>query len=155
MNRDNLKRLNELLPRNIPVLCKQALLGNNSVEIFVRTQPNNVLYCVNNAINMEIELAKKYFIFVFVLNILNVYIFYSLLKKTFRTNVEQSKYDPMIELSRKKERIFQNINQTSKDNLLVDGRLKSYKLPEKGSQFNVFVTLAANPYNFIVSIKRF
>lgn len=60
MNRDKLKRLNELLPRNIPVLCKQALLGNNSVEIFVRTQPNNVFYCVNNAINMEIELAKKY-----------------------------------------------------------------------------------------------
>ena len=69
--------------------------------------------------------------------------------------MEQSKYDPMIELSRKKERIFQSINQTSKDNLLVDGPLKSYKLPEKGSQFNVFVTLAANPYNFIVSIKRF
>ncbi|XP_077287282.1 tudor domain-containing protein 7 tapas [Arctopsyche grandis] len=124
LNPDNLRRLNELLPRDVPVICKSV---DDGVELFVRTQPHDPLCCVNKAIDVEIEMAKK-------------------------INTEVPNSDLLIELSKKKERIFSNfqLNQSIKESPTTKEPIPKFQLPKKGSQFNIFVSLAVNPSNFTV-----
>ncbi|KAI5640546.1 tudor domain-containing protein [Phthorimaea operculella] len=140
------KRLRELLLEQ-RVLCR-ALPGAGGgergerggaphVELFVRTGPQNILASVNNAILMEFEYltnAQK------------------------PRNSEPETDNPVDALNKKKERIFRSssLNCSILDANVAGsaggggGALPAPPLPAPGKCFDVYIAMAANPWNFVL-----
>ncbi|XP_012549270.1 tudor domain-containing protein 7 isoform X1 [Bombyx mori] len=113
------------------VLCR-ALPGTGAassaphVELFVRTEPQNMLASVNNDIFMEHEYLNQ-------------------------DKVKEQKKDtpnPVEALNKKKERLYRTASGA--DERPERAALPPPTLPSPGQCFDVYVAMAANPWNFVV-----
>ncbi|KAG6440568.1 hypothetical protein O3G_MSEX001309 [Manduca sexta] len=130
-------RLRELL-LGARVLCRalappaahapHAAPAPPNVELFVRTAPQNILASVNNAILLEydhLQLGK--------------------LKD------EQKETTNHVEaLNRKKERIFRSSVSDERPERAERAALPPHALPAPDQCFDVYIAMAANPWNFVV-----
>ncbi|XP_045448202.1 tudor domain-containing protein 7 [Melitaea cinxia] len=134
-------RLRELL-LGAAVLCRAlpGSSGNDSVphvELFVRSGPKNFLVPVNNSILMEYE--------------------YLQLANPKEEEKETTKH--LEELTKKKERIFPTASSGAEGREGREARegregrpgaLPPPALPAPGEYYDVYVAMAANPWNFVV-----
>ncbi|XP_049881297.1 tudor domain-containing protein 7 [Pectinophora gossypiella] len=128
-------RLRELLLGQ-RVLCRALPAANVSpappaaphVELFVRTGPQNILASVNNAILMEFEY----------------------LTQDKAKSEETEATNPVEALNRKKERIFRSLSSAAAPDERPPAALPPPPLPAPGKCFDVYVAMAANPWNFVV-----
>ncbi|CAG9796634.1 unnamed protein product [Diatraea saccharalis] len=100
------------------------------VELFVRTGPQNILASVNNAILMEYE--------------------YLQLDKAKEEEKEATNH--VEELHKKKERIFRSPSSSGalSEQTGAAAALPPPTLPAPGKCFDVYIAMAANPWNFVV-----
>ncbi|XP_026319524.1 tudor domain-containing protein 7A isoform X2 [Hyposmocoma kahamanoa] len=107
------------------------------VELFVRTGPQNILASVNNAILME----------------------YEFLHQSKPKNVEKEATNPVEALNKKKERIFRSSSSSGSlserevekgPERGASGTLPPPTLPAPSKCFDVYIAMAANPWNFVV-----
>lgn len=135
-----------------PVLCR-AVAGPSgpgatpAVEFFVRTQPQNILASVNNAINIEWDMIKA-----------------GQDKNLTTDKGKTTVVDTVAAFNRKKERIFSrtvttplkalaDVSTDVTDVSLQRGAqdpLPPLIVPEVGAEYDVYVSMAANPWNFVV-----
>ncbi|XP_049692223.2 tudor domain-containing protein 7 isoform X1 [Helicoverpa armigera] len=126
-------RLRELL-LHTSVLCRAqppapgAAPAAPSVELFVRTGPQNILASVNNAILMEYD-----------------YLQHGRLKED-----EKDTTNHVEALHKKKERIFRSLSMQGEERPTSGAVLPAPPLPAPGKCFDVYIAMAANPWNFVV-----
>ncbi|CAH0405405.1 unnamed protein product [Chilo suppressalis] len=133
-------RLRELL-LGACVLCRALPPASHTpphVELFVRTGPQNILASVNNAVLMEFE--------------------YLQLDKSKEEEKEPTNH--VEELHKKKERIFRSLSSVAAAGSGASGVLSEQSsapaalppptLPAPGKCFDVYIAMAANPWNFVV-----
>ncbi|XP_013191242.1 tudor domain-containing protein 7 isoform X2 [Amyelois transitella] len=99
------------------------------VELFVRLGPQNMLASVNNAILMEYEYLQ-------------------LGKEKAEEKEEKQTPNPVEALNKKKERIFPAAARAGAD------ALPPPALPAPGQCLDVYVAMAANPWNFVIQPNR-
>ncbi|XP_037969050.2 tudor domain-containing protein 7A [Plutella xylostella] len=129
-------RLRELLLTS-GVLCRAlpaplgAPAGPPHAELFVRTGPQNILASVNNAILMEYEYLQT-------------------AKPKESNDEDTSKH--VEALHRKKERIFRSSGEDAlrQPHAAPAPPLPPPPLPPPGKCFDVYIAMAANPWNFVV-----
>ncbi|XP_041975226.1 tudor domain-containing protein 7B [Aricia agestis] len=125
-------RLRELLV-GARVLCRAVgapppAPAAPQVELFVRTGPQNMLASVNNDITLQHEQLTQ--------------------GKSKEAEKDSDGFSDAVEaLHKKKERIFRS---TSAPDERPAGALPPPPLPAPGQSFDVFVAMAANPWNFVV-----
>lgn len=116
-----------VLCRALPPPSGAPALAPPHVELFVRTGPQHILASVNNAILMEYD-----------------YLQYGKLKED-----EKEPTNHVEALHKKKERIFRALSMTG-DERPSGATLPAPPLPAPGKCFDVYIAMAANPWNFIV-----
>ncbi|XP_047985623.1 tudor domain-containing protein 7 [Leguminivora glycinivorella] len=132
-------RLRELLLQ-ARVLCRAlpapaAPAAPPHVELFVRTGPQNILASVNNAILMEYEYLQP--------------------EKLKDEKEDKGMANRVEALHRKKERIFRSSSTGEAERRAGAGGerggvLPAPLLPTPGKCFDVYIAMAANPWNFVV-----
>ncbi|XP_075972301.1 tudor domain-containing protein 7 tapas isoform X2 [Anticarsia gemmatalis] len=123
-------RLRELL-LGARVLCRalpSSAPGAPHVELFVRTGPQHILASVNNSIVME----------------------YDFLQNGKLKEDEKEPTDHVEALHKKKERIFRNPSMVGDERPTSGAVLPPPTLPAPGKCFDVYIAMAANPWNFVV-----
>ncbi|XP_022821442.1 tudor domain-containing protein 7 isoform X3 [Spodoptera litura] len=128
-------RLRELL-LGARVLCRALPAAGGAggapaiphVELFVRTGPQNILASVNNAILMEYD-----------------YLQHGKLKEN-----DNNTTNHVEALHRKKERIFRSLSMAGEERPSSGSALPPPPLPAPGQCFDVYIAMAANPWNFVV-----
>ncbi|GBP45730.1 hypothetical protein EVAR_44958_1 [Eumeta japonica] len=135
-------RLRELLLDNV-VLCRaipsppsHPIGAPPNVELFVRTGPQNILASVNNAVLIE----------------------YDYLRLGKPKEEESQTTDHVEAVNRKKERIFTRSVSSSGVVLPASSAdiprttLPTVVLPAPGKCFDLYIAMAANPWNFVVNV---
>ncbi|XP_028156043.1 tudor domain-containing protein 7A isoform X1 [Ostrinia furnacalis] len=116
-----------VLCRALPAPAPAPAPSPPHVELFVRTGPQNILASVNNAILMEFE--------------------YLQLGKS--QDEEKDATNHVEALHKKKERIFRSLSAAGALDAPASA-LPPPALPAPGKCFDVYIAMAANPWNFVV-----
>ncbi|CAH0592425.1 unnamed protein product [Chrysodeixis includens] len=125
-------RLRELV-LGARVLCRAlpthaGAPGAPHVALFVRTGPQNILASVNDAIIME----------------------YDYLQHDKVKEGEKDTTNHVEALHKKKERIFRSLSIVGDDKVTSGASLPAPMLPAPGKCFDVYIAMAASPWNFVV-----
>lgn len=128
------ERVDQLAPDDLPLIAK-VVPGTSSrdvpqVHLFKRTEPNNEIVSINDTLNFEQNLFVK---------------------KQTAGSPSRRKIKEHRGLNGADSCVVKTTTTTTADRLVLPNRdIEPLPFPSVGEQLDVYVTLAPNPYNFIV-----